>query len=168
MEQLEQVEVKLLKYTFQFKRMRWREHAAIKFEKGKDPQRIILANSLLEVSGIKPKNLEESMRIMDAIPAAIVERVFKIWRASFPPARKFTTSKLYCAPEPSQYTKRIELDENDEDAIHDKTIRDMESKFGPQEIAETRNLERQILVAAQRKEGGFRGAVVATEDEHGK
>jgi hypothetical protein len=44
----------------------------------------------------------------------------------------------------------------------------MESKFGPQEIAETRNLERQILVAAQRKEGGFRGAVVATEDEHGK
>jgi ribonuclease D len=164
----ETAEVKLLSYRFIFKKMRWREHAAIKFEKGKDPQRIILAHALLEVAGIKPKNVAESMRVMDAVPAAIVERVFKIWRAAFPPARKFTTSKLYCAPEPSQYDKQIVREEDEETAVHDRTMREMESKFGPQEIAETKNLERQILSAAQRKDGGFRGAVVATEDKHGQ
>ena len=108
------------------------------------------------------------MRVMAAIPAAIVDRVFKIWRASFPPARKFTTSKLYCAPEPSQYSRKMEVEEKEEDVIHDRTVREMESKFGPQEIAETQNLERQILAAAQRKEGGgYRGAVAATEDKFG-
>ena len=166
---MEQVEVKLLKYAFQFRRIRWREHAAIKFEKGKDPQRVVLAHALVSVAGIKPKNIEEAKRVMDAIPAAIVERVFKIWRASFPPARKFTTSTLYCAPEPSQYNKRVALEEDEETIVHDKAMREMESKFGSQELAETRELERQILDAASRREGGYRGAVPATsEDVHGQ
>jgi len=161
MEQLEQVEVKLLNYTFQFKKMRWREHAAIKFEKGKDPQRILLAHALLTVSGIKP-SFEEAMRVMAAIPAPYVDRVFKVWRSSFPPARKFTTSMLYCAPEP------VQLDEGEEDVVHDRSMQEMESKFGSQELAETRELEQRILLAAQRKEGGYRGAVRATEDKNGK
>lgn len=161
----ETIEIKLLNYCLIFKKMRWREHAAIKFEKNKDPQRILLAHALLEVSGIKPKNFEESMRVMDSIPAAIMDRVFKIWRASFPPARKFTTSKLYCAPEPSQYDKKIEYEEREDAVVHDKAIQEMESRFGTQEVAETLNLERKILSAAQHKDGGFRGAVMATEDE---
>jgi hypothetical protein len=168
MESIEQVEVKLLNYTFKFKRMRWREHAAIKFEKGKDPQRILLAHALLEVAGIKPKIFDESLRVMGAVPAAIVDRVFKIWRSSFPPARKFTTSKLYCAPEPLQYDRKIDIEGDEEDATHDRTMRELESKFGPKEVAETRSLEQQILAAAQRKEGGFRGAIPATEDKHGR
>ena len=159
---METVEVRLLHYIFSFKGMKWREHAAIKFEKGKDPQRILLAHALLEVAGIKPKNTAESMRVMEAVPAAIVERVFKIWRAAFPPARKFTTSKLYYAPEPSQYDKKIAREEDEETVVHNRTMREMESKFGLQEVAETKNLERQILAAAQRKDGGFHGAVVAT------
>ena len=166
MGQEQQVEVKLLKYVFQFRGIKWREHASIPFTKGKDHQRLLLAYALLTVAGIKPKNVEEATRVMDAIPAAIVDRVFKIWRASFPPARKFTTSKLYCAPKPSQYSKQIELDDEEEDVVHDKTMREMESKFGHQELAETRELERKILAASQRKEGGYLGAVVATEDKH--
>ncbi len=87
MAQVEQVEVKLLKYTFQFKRLRWREEFAIKFPPKASPQRIILAHALLEVSGIKPKTSDEAIKVMDAIPMAIVERVFSIWRGTFPPAR---------------------------------------------------------------------------------
>lgn len=160
----ETVEVKLLSYRFIFKKMRWREHAAIQFEKGRDPQRVILAHALLEVAGIRPKDVEEAKRVMDAIPAAIIERVFKIWRAAFPPARKFVTSNLYCAPEPLQYSKEIERREADEDVAHTRTMQEVESKFGSQELAETRELERQILAAAQRRDGGFRGAVLATKD----
>ena len=163
---LEQVEVKLLKYTFRFKRMRWQEETAIRFLPKKSPQRIMLAHALLEVAGIVPKNLEEATRVMDSIPAAIVERVFKIWRGSFPPARKFTTSKLYCAPEPTQYIRQIEVDEQSEDETHDKLVRSMESKFGPQEVAETRDLEQKILTAARRKDGGYHGATRPTEETH--
>jgi hypothetical protein len=168
LEQLEQVEVKLLKYTFRFKRMRWQEESKIEFSPKKSPQRIVLAHALLEVAGIKPKTLEEANRVMESIPSAIVERVFKIWKGSFPPARKFTTSKLYCAPEPTQYVRQIEADEREEDDAHDKLVHSMESKFSPQEVAETRELEKQILSAARRKDGGYRGAVKPTEANHGR
>jgi len=127
----------------------------------------MLAHALLGVSGLTPKNIEESLRIMDSIPPAIVERVFKIWRGSFPPARKFTTTKLYCAPEPTQYVRQIEVDEQNEDEAHDNLVRSMESKFGPQEVAETRELEQKILTAARRKDGGYRGATRPTEERHG-
>ena len=163
----ETVEVRLLHYTFRFRAIKWQEHAAIKFDKKKDPQRVLLAHALLEVAGIKPKTIEESMRVMDAIPMAIVDRVFKIWRGSFPPARKFTTAKLYCAPEPTQYSTKLAVEEQEEDVQHDKLVRSMESKFGPQEVAETRELERKILAGARRKDGGYRGATMPTEDTHG-
>lgn len=165
METLEQVEVKLLNYTFRFKRVRWQEQAAIHFDKKKDPQRVLLAHALLEVSGIKPKDAAEAIRVMDAIPAAIINRVFKLWRGSFPPARRFTTSRLYRAPEPSQYSTHIQMDEEEEDVEHDKVVSSMESKFGLQEVAETRDLNHRILSAARRREGGYRGAVPATEEK---
>lgn len=162
---VEIVEVKLLSYKFQFRRIRWREQAAIHFDKKKDPQRVLLAHALLEVSGIKPKDSAEAVRVMDAIPAAIVTRVFKLWRGSFPPARRFTTSRLYRAPEPSQYSTHIRIDEQEEDFEHDRVVSSMESKFGLQEVAETRDLNQKILSAARRREGGFRGAVPATEEK---
>ena len=103
MDQTEHVEVKLLKYTLILKKMRWQEHSAIEFSKNKDPMRVLLAHALVETSGIPIKSLEEATRVMEAIPYAFIERVFKIWRVSFPSARKFTTARLYAAPEPEKY-----------------------------------------------------------------
>jgi len=165
---MEQVEVKLLNYTFRFKRMLWREDFAIKFPPNKDPQRVMLGAALLEVSGLKPKDIDEALRVMDAIPAAIVNRVFRICRGSFPPSRRYSVSKLYHAPAPVTYVRKMEEEEDREDVVHDRLVQEMESRFGPKELAETRDIERQIVAAAKRKEGGYRGAVPATKDSHGR
>jgi len=125
----------------------------------------MLAHALLEVSNLKPKDSEEAMRVMDAIPAAIINRVFRIWRGSFPPSQRFTVSKLYKAPAPAAYVKRIEEDEDRENVAHDKTVREMENKFGMQDVEDAREIDNRILAAARRREGGFKGAVPATEDK---
>jgi hypothetical protein len=164
MEQNE-VEVKLLKYTFRFKRLLWREEFAIKFPPKANPQRVVLAHALLEVSGIKPKDADEAKRVLDAVPMAIVERVYRIWKGSFGPARRFTASRLYRAPDPVSYTRKVDETERDEDTAHDQMMRRAESKFGTQQMAETRELEKKILDAAKKKDGGFRGAIHATERE---
>jgi len=164
MTQVEQVEVKLLKYTFQFKRLRWRQEFAIKFPPKSTPQRIILAHALLEVSGIQPKTLDEAIKVMEAVPMAIVVRVFRIWKGTFPPARYFTSSQLYVAPEPLSYIKKLSDDMEKDESDHDRNIRSAESKFGSQQLKETRELEQKILAGAQRKEGGYRGAIIATND----
>jgi hypothetical protein len=167
MEQMEQVEVKLLKYTFLFKRMRWLDDSTIKFE-GRNSQRVVLAHALLKVSGITPKDLQEALRVMDAIPAAIVDRVFRLWRGSFPPARKFTTSNLYKAPDTQQYEAKVEADTNEEEVQHDKLMQEMQSKFGPEEMAEAQELNQHILNAARRRDGGYRGAIPVSEGKHGQ
>lgn len=165
MEQTEQVEVRLLNYTFKFKRMRWQEEFSIKFPPKKNMQRVMLAYALLEVSGVRPKDVEEALRVMDAVPSAIISRVFRIWKGSFPAARRFTTLRLYAAPDPTAYVKRREEEEEEEESAHDRAVQQMESKFAPEDIAETRKLNLEILKAARRKEGGYRGAVPATEDK---
>jgi hypothetical protein len=165
MGQQEQVEVKLLQYTFRFKRMRWREEFAIKLTPNKNPQRILLAHALLEVSGLKPASVDEALQVMEAVPMAIVERVFRIWKGSFPASRKFTTSRLYKAPEPAAHQKRLAMEGSAEDAAHDQSMRQFERQFGAKELAETRETEQKILQAARRKEGGYRGAIPATAEE---
>ncbi len=166
MEPMEQVEVKLLNYTFKFKRMRWQEEFAINFPKDKDPKRVMLAHALLEVSKMKPANVDEALRVMDAIPSAIVTRVFRIWKGSlFPPSRRFTISKLFRAPAPLVHQRQMQRQEDDEDSAHDQLVQNMEAKFGLKEIEETRELNKKILAAAKKPDGGFKGAVVATPDK---
>jgi hypothetical protein len=164
MEQTE-VEVKLLKYTFRFKRLLWREEFAIRFPPKANPQRVVLSHALLEVSGIKPKNYAEASKVLDAVPMAIVERVYRIWKGSFPAARRFTASRLYKAPEPNNYTKRLDESEREESTAHDEVMRKAESQFGPQQMAETRELEQKILTAAKKRDGGYRGATLASTGE---
>ncbi len=164
MEQAEFVEVNLLKYIFKFKRMRWREEFAISVPPKASPQRIILAHALVEVSGIKPKTVSEAIQVMDSVPMAIVERVFRIWKGSFPPARYFTSSRLYKAPEPLAYARQ-QVEEEITDNEHDRAMKAAESKFDSQQIRETKELEKKIIAGAQRREGGYRGPVMATRDE---
>jgi hypothetical protein len=164
-QQIKQVEVKLLQYRFVFRKLVWREEFAVKFPPKANPQRVMLAHALLEVSGIKPKNVEEALRVLDAVPIAIVERVFRIWRGSFPASRRFTSSRLYKAPEPITYAKRVEEIENEESTAHDRMMKAAESKFGSHQLAEVREIEQKILEGAKKRDGGYRGAIPATEDK---
>lgn len=164
MEQTE-VEVKLLKYTFRFKRLLWREEFAIKFPADANPQRIVLAHALLEVSGLKPSNTAEALKVLNAVPMAIVERVYRIWKGTFPTSRRFTASRLYKAPDPVTYTKRLDEREVVEDNAHDQMLRQAESKFGSQELQEAREVEQKILRAAKKRDGGFKGAIPASSEK---
>lgn len=144
------VNVELLHYKFQFKKLTWREELSAKVDKGKDPVREILAYALCEVSGIQPTSVEESKRVITAIPTAIVTRVWKVYKGSFPLSRMFSTSDLYQAPELTTHIYRALKEESEEERSHDQTIRVMEAKFGKQEVAEEVELSQRILESAQK------------------
>ncbi len=74
------VDVRLLRFDFRFRRMPWRMEMAIKLDKDKDPLRTILAHALVGVSGLKPESLEKAHKVIEAIPEAIAERVWKVYR----------------------------------------------------------------------------------------
>ena len=153
------VDVKLANYQYRFKRLRWREEFAIVFPPNKDPYRVVLANALVEVSGLKIKSLEEAFKVLDAVPSAIVERIFKIYKGSLPASRRFVTAGLYKAPLPSQYIRHQVESEEEVGKQADKVVQQMESKFGKKELDEAREIDRQILTGAKKQDGGYRGAV---------
>lgn len=148
----ELVNITLLHYVFRFRRLLWREDLTLRRDRNKtqDPIRQVLAHALFDVSGLPPKAIEEADRVISAIPEAIVSRVWKVYQGSFPPTRRFTTSNLYQAPEPSAHQYRVAEEDVVEENLHDRTIQDMESKYGKQEVAEEAELSRMILAAAQR------------------
>ena len=144
------VSVNLLKYRFRFRRMSWREEARVRLDRGEDPVRAMLAYALADVSGIVPSSIEEAKRVMQAIPEPIVARVWKVYRGSMPPARRFSTSGLYQAPEPSAYTMRVIEDEKVQEGTHERLIREMEQRFGKQEVAEEMEISRKVLESARK------------------
>jgi len=158
------VDVKFANYRFRFRQLHWREDFNIKFPPKKDPFKVILANALEEVSGLKINSLEEAYKVVDAIPPAISTRLFKIFKGSLPPSRHFVTAGLYKAPDPSSYIQRVEEAEVQVESVVEKTVKQMESKFGKKELDEAREVDRLILEGARKKDGkGYRGAVEVTE-----
>lgn len=152
---MDTIEVKLLKYNFTFKRLKWREEFAIKFQPKKDPIRVVLAYALIEVAGIKPKDLIEAQRVIDAIPTAIATRVWKIYKGGFPASRKFITGSLYKAPDVNTFIARVEEEQegSEAQAVHDRAMQEMESKFSPEDLKTTRENDRKIFEAAQKRGG---------------
>jgi len=153
------IEVKLLNYIFQFRRLSWREEFALKFGK-EDPRKVTLATALDNVSGTKT-NFEDAMRILSSIPPAVLERAYIIYRYKLPKARIFSTRHLYKAPEPLTVVRRVEEEEAQLEETVDTLHRRMESTFGKQELKEQRELEQVIL-----KRSEHRGAVKKDPNEN--
>ncbi len=156
---METVEVKILKYAFQFRQLSWREEAAIRLSKGDNRFRAILSHALVEVSGLKVGSPEDAMKVLKAIPSSVLQRVFVIYKGSLPNPRQFATTGLYKAPEPGKLVKRLAEVEQQRDQIMDRVEREMEQKFGKQEIHEQLELERQMA-----KNSKMRGATKATDE----
>src|SRR5271156_2366482 len=153
------VEVKILKYTFRFRQLLWREETAIKTPKGENRLRHTLSHALTEVSGISVKSPEEAMKVLRVLPETVVQRVFILYKGSLPMPRLFSTVGLYQAPEPGKFVKRIEEVEEERDHIMDRVEREMEQKFGKQEVQEQIELERQMA-----RNSKLRGLTKATEE----
>jgi hypothetical protein len=150
------IEVKLLHYTFQFRRMTWREEFALKFGK-EDPRKVTLAASLDNVSGLKIDKIEDALRIFKTIPEAVLQRAYIIYRYKLPKTRIFSTRELYKAPEPVKHQVRVqEIEEKQEEAV-DVLHRQMEATFGRKDLQEQRELEAEILKKSD-KRGAVKGA----------
>jgi hypothetical protein len=156
---METVEVKILKYTFRFRQLSWREELSLKPSK-EDRRRVLLAQALDEVSGLKVTSPEEALKVMKALPESIIQRVFIVYRGSLQPPRVFTTTGLYRAPEPNRMAQQFEYEEEKREEIMDKVEAEMQAKFGRKELEETRAIERQML-----KNSKMRGLTKPTSDD---
>jgi hypothetical protein len=154
------IEVNLLNYKFLFRPLTWREEFSMKFEPNKDRLRTILSHALTEVSGLTVKSVAEAQRILEAVPATVVYRVFVIYKSSLPQSKIFTTMGLYRAPEPNRMAKKFEEAATEEEERAEKFSHEMEQKFGRQELAEQREMELLML-----KNSKARGVTRATPDE---
>jgi len=154
------VEVKILQYTFHFRELSWREEGSLKFPKGEDRLRLILSHAMTQVSGLAVATREEAMKVLLAIPSAVIQRMFVIYKGNLPNPRRFATTGLYKAPEPGNLIKVIAEVEQRRDDIMDKVEREMEQKFGRKEIEETLAQERQML-----KNSKMRGVSKPSTDE---
>ena len=147
---MDTVEVKLLNYTFQFRRLSWREEFGIKFEQKENRLRTVLAYALKDISGFPINTVEEAKRVLAPIPSSIIDRVFIIYKGSMVPARSFSTMGLYRAPEPKKFTRKIMEVERDREKVMDKVENELERKFGRQALKETREVENQMLKRSHR------------------
>ena len=152
------VNVELLHYKFRFKKLTWREEMAIHVDKDKDPLRDILSYALVQVSGLLPVSIEESKKVIAAIPEPIMTRVWKVYRGLLPPAKKFSTIDLYQAPKPSAFMGKVMEDDNKEESTHDKMVREMEARFGKAEVADEAELSRRLLEQARKERRIFEKA----------
>jgi hypothetical protein len=154
------VEVTVLKYQFRFKPIYWREEFGIKPDPKLDRRRQILAHALVEISGLKINDLKEGMSVFAAIPISIIDRIFTVYKGSLPPAQIFKTMGLYRAPEPLKYSRRAEKEIRDQETEAFRRAEELlESKYGAEELRETRELEAAILKGSK-----LRGATRATPD----
>lgn len=158
------IEIPILQYKFHLRPLTWLEEFSIVYPKGKNPQKVMLAYAMIDVSNVPVKTVEEGLRVLDPIPTPILSRMYKIYRGSLRPARKFEAAPLYKAPEPSSYSRRVRVQASEQEAQMENVDRHLENVFGAKELAEARALEQQILKASLDDTGKPRGAVRASED----
>lgn len=158
------VEVKVLKYQFRFRAIHWREEFGIKPDPKTDRRRQVLAYALAEITKnkktLKINNLSEATKVFAAIPISIIDRIFTVYKGSLPPPHIFKTMGLYRAPEPIKHSRRVEQEaRSQEDEAFRRAEELLESKYGKEELRETRELEAAILRGSK-----LRGATKATPD----
>lgn len=156
------IEITLLRYRLKFKKLDWREETEARKE-GNDSVKGILSYALHDVSGLAPDSSGEARKVIDAVPEAIISRVWKVYKGSMPPARRFSTANLYQAPAVDAHADRVQEDEEIAETTHEKALREMEAKFGKQEVAEEAELSRRVLEAAM-KDGRTAQAPPATAE----
>ena len=156
---MDTVEIKLLKYKFRFRQLAWREEISIKIDPKKNRLRSLLSHALVEVSGLKFDTAESALKVLEAIPASVIQRVFILWRDAAPVSRLFTTVGLYKAPPPNQFVKEFEKIEEQREHIMDMVEQEMEKKFGRKELEEARAVERQMAINSK-----MRGATKPSGD----
>ena len=104
--------------------------------------------------------MTDAHKVLDAIPSAVIYRIFILYKGNLKTFRSFTTIGLWKAPEPSKLIKKVEEAEEERDHIMDRVEQEMIAKFGRKELAEARRMEMEVLKASPK-----RNLVRATPDK---
>jgi hypothetical protein len=145
---MERLEIKLLNYNFVFRPLTWREEFGLDLTR-KDRLREFLAIALIEVAGLPVNTVEDAKRVLDAVPYTVLERVLVIYKGRQPKARLFHAVGLYRAPEPKKFRRVFEEETVKRDEAMDQVEREMEAKFGRQELEDAKEVDRRILEASK-------------------
>ena len=158
---MDSIEVIVGSYRFRFRRLYWKEELGLRNE-GRDPRRVVLAQALEEVSGLKIEGFDEAWRVLcpEVLPTPILHRVFLVYKGKQPQSREFETRNLYKAPEPFRYEKQVEAETEATERKADAVVEHMERQFGKRELEEAAEVDRQIVRGSK-----LRGAVRKFADE---
>lgn len=143
------VEIRLNSFLYHFRRLTWTEEAAIQVAKGEDPREVILTHALHDISGLPVGSLADAKQVIKAIPKTLRWRIWVVYRGNQSEDRYFSTRGLFEAPDHQAYNKRL-IDEGDAAEEVDPVNADIERRFGAEDAAEARLLQRAMLEQASK------------------
>jgi hypothetical protein len=141
------VEVRLHSFLYRFRRLTWRQEAAVRPAEGEDYRDAVLAAALHDISGLLVNSLTDARAVVRKIPKTIRTRLWVVYRGNLDPDRYFTTRGLFEAPDHTAYNKRL-VEAGDADV--DPAEAELTRRFGPAEVREARQME-QVMAAGALK-----------------
>ena len=141
------VEVKLLSYTFKFKRLTWVDYFGL--SSVEDFRKKVLTVALTEVSG-KLLTPDEATTLISSLPPVIIEKVYTIFLGSLDDRRKFSSIDLPQGPDTKDFTHYLQEEGTKKGKIMDEVERQIEMKFGREGDAPGVRHTRRHVQAAQR------------------
>jgi hypothetical protein len=115
------IEIPLNTYTYRFRRMNWTEEIKLRFKPGEDQRKVVLALALTDVSGLAVSRAD-ALKILSALPEAILWRVWLVYRGNLPPDRYYSTGALYQAPDVATHHARNQQIEDQADETADRAM----------------------------------------------
>lgn len=144
------VEVPLGKYRYRFRQLTHGEEFALSQVTGEAIARSALSVALEDVSGTSVTS-EGASLIVGALPQSVLTRMWVLYKAGLPEDRFFKTKGLFRAPEPNKITRQVQREERQIEGKIDRSLSEMERRFGAAEIAETKAIEQRLFEDARRR-----------------
>jgi|SRR5208282_2175945 len=153
------IEIPIRKFKYHFRPLTWLEEFSVVYPKDKNPQKVMLAHALVDISGTPVPSVDEAHRMLAPLPTAVISRMFIVYRGNAQVSRKFESAPLYRAPEPSSYARRVKIQAGEQDNQMENVDRHLENMYGAKELEGARAIQEQILLASRDETGKPRGAV---------
>ncbi len=144
------VEIPLNKFVYRFRRLTWREELQMKFVPKDDQRRVVLATALHNVSGLALSR-SDARKAVQALPEAVLWRVWVLYRADLPADRYYTSGGLYAAPDPNTHRAQIEVEERRADAVTDRAMAEVERQFGGKGVTDAMDISQRMFEQARRE-----------------
>jgi len=147
------IEVPLNRFVYRFRPLPWHEEVRIKFAATDDQRKVLLAQALVDISGLRVSPAD-AMRILNELPEALFWRIWVVYRGNLPMDRFFASGPLYEAPDTQTYRSQLTSDTDAADEASGAAM----SALSEQDETSSR-------IFAQAKKSGT--LTLAQEENHG-